>query len=58
MKYSLLAWCYNNSMRKTKINSSEFAKRLGRPISTLVEVSKLIKRGCLVEIEVIAAVNK
>jgi len=145
MKYGLLAWCYNNSMRKTKINSNQFAKRLGayshgykidigdtslifttgqialdregnvlypddptkqaeyiyeslgkilqeagatlddviktavyltdmndfskisavrnkyfkhaEPVSTLVEVSKLVKPGCRVEIEVIAAIN-
>ena len=29
MKYGFLARCYNTHMLKTKINSSEFAKRLG-----------------------------
>ena len=41
-------------MKKTKINSSDFAE----PVSTLVEVKKLVKDGCRVEIEVIAVNQK
>jgi len=46
---------------------SDFAKvspvrnkffKIAEPVSTLVEVSKLVKEGCCVEIEVIAVVQK
>lgn len=40
-----------SSVRNTYLKNSE-------PVSTLVEVSKLVKQGCCVEIEVIAVVQK
>lgn len=45
-------------MQKAKINSPEFAQRLGEPVSTLVGVKRLVKDGCRVEIEVITVKNK
>ena len=40
----------------SKVRNKFFLK--SKPVSTLVEVNKLVKEGCCVEIEVIAIVNK
>jgi len=40
----------------SKIRNKYFAN--SEPVSTLVEVTKLVKDGCMVEIEVIAVKNK